>query len=638
MKLKDAQQKFLDRLLASLEKGKLPWRCGWDQTITKPYNAESKKHYTGMNMLSLWMKSIENNYNDPRWMTFNQAKKAGCRIKKGSVGSNVYHYSFKDTQTNSYLTYQEFKEREGDKNAIIVVKVYKVFNAHQIDGLETIQDTSRSVEFTNSLANRALTNLLENIKLEVQHGGNNAFYQVTNDKIFIPKKSAFHSEQKYYSTLFHEIAHATSHKSRLNREVSAEFGSEKYAIEELRAELSSAFLSLDLGFAINNDNKKNHQAYIQNWLKIIKDNPKVLFMAINDASKIHNYMFEKGKVKSLMESLEKKKEQEHDIHIANEEEIALETMKNSCSIAEYARDKLGMHIIKESKGLFRIEEHDSCKIYPNNTFYRFSTGVGGSIIDFIKHFEQVDIKESINTLKEYYNEMQPEEMFNTKEAKKSTIKSFVKDLEVPEKSHTNNNILNYLVRKRGIDKDIVHQFINRKILYEDTNENCVFLGKNSDKIYYAHLRGTSRKFLQDVAGSIKNVGIFIDNKSNTLIVNEAIIDQMSYMSLTDDPNKYNYLSVQGAANTVAALDFHLKSRSEKNQTKKIIIGLDNDNAGEINTGKAIDYLKQNYPNIEISVHIPENGKDFNEQLLFEKKQLSELGMREKKQLSDGKNI
>ena len=195
---------------------------------------------------------------------------------------------------------------------------------------------------------------------------------------------------------------------------------------------------------------------------------------------------------------------------------------------------------------------------------------------------------------------------------------------VPSQADTNKHVYAYLTKTRGINPSVVNEFINRKILYEDENRNCVFVGKLDKTIYYANIRGTSRKsFKQDVEGSTKEVGIYIHNRSNTLVVNEAIIDSMSYMSLAPQPNQYNYLAVNGAANTVNAVRFHMLKREEAKDLKRIIIGLDNDLAGEENAMKLVNFLREHYPNIETLIHTP-NAKDFNEQLQNELNILSEV--------------
>ena len=39
---------------------------------------------------------------------------------------------------------------------------------------------------------------------------------------------------------------------------------------------------------------ENHTAYVQNWISVLQNNPNELFRAIKDATKISDYLIEKG--------------------------------------------------------------------------------------------------------------------------------------------------------------------------------------------------------------------------------------------------------------------------------------------------------------------------------------------------------
>ena len=101
------------------------------------------------------------------------------------------------------------------------------------------------------------------------------------------------TERTFYDTAFHEIGHSTGHQSRLNRDLSGGFGSQSYAMEELRAEIASIFMAQDLGIEPSEDRLQNNAAYIQSWKDEIKENPNALFTAIADADKIARYVSSK---------------------------------------------------------------------------------------------------------------------------------------------------------------------------------------------------------------------------------------------------------------------------------------------------------------------------------------------------------
>ena len=51
----------------------------------------------------------------------------------------------------------------------------------------------------------------------IKHEGTRACYSPALDAVSMPEAKLFESSEHYYSTLFHELTHATGHVSRLNR-------------------------------------------------------------------------------------------------------------------------------------------------------------------------------------------------------------------------------------------------------------------------------------------------------------------------------------------------------------------------------------------------------------------------------------
>ena len=85
---------------------------------------------------------------------------------------------------------------------------------------------------------------MANCGVPILYGGGRACYMFELDEIHMPVKERFHDEAHFYATALHEIAHSTGHASRLNRELSGNMQSLKYAQEELRAEMASAFMQM----------------------------------------------------------------------------------------------------------------------------------------------------------------------------------------------------------------------------------------------------------------------------------------------------------------------------------------------------------------------------------------------------------
>lgn len=114
------------------------------------------------------------------------------------------------------------------------------------------------------------------------------------DYIKMPDKHMFNTPEEYYCTCFHELSHSTGHEKRLSRKSLTEvsgFGSHEYSKEELIAEFSSAFLCAFAG--IEQKTLENSAAYIKSWLKVLKDDKKMLVMAAAQGQKAADYILDR---------------------------------------------------------------------------------------------------------------------------------------------------------------------------------------------------------------------------------------------------------------------------------------------------------------------------------------------------------
>ena len=81
----ESRQEIVDKLIAQMEKGYASTRAAWNSMKTgRPYNPESEAVYNGINRFRLMFAALEHGYEDPRWMTYKQAKDAGYQIKAGA--------------------------------------------------------------------------------------------------------------------------------------------------------------------------------------------------------------------------------------------------------------------------------------------------------------------------------------------------------------------------------------------------------------------------------------------------------------------------------------------------------------------------------------------------------------------------
>lgn len=295
----EKRQEMLNMLIESMETNPQKWVKGW-YAVDVPFNAVTLNNYNGLNALFLAIAADRKGYKDPRWVTFNQAKELGASIKSGEKASDVFYYSKYDKATKKPfdatvldgMTSEEQVAYLRD-NVSTVLKYYNVFNAEQCDKFpKNTREVGMSAEELQS-QNQRIEKIITNSAAPVSYDGRNqAYYSPISDSIHLPQIESFKTMNDYYATALHEIGHSTGHSSRLNRDLSGDFGSKSYAIEELRAELSSAFMQSDLGINLSGAEIANHAAYLKSWLSVVKEDPNVFYRAAADAGKITKYIKE----------------------------------------------------------------------------------------------------------------------------------------------------------------------------------------------------------------------------------------------------------------------------------------------------------------------------------------------------------
>jgi antirestriction protein ArdC len=257
-----------------LEKGTVPWQKPWKVATGLPRNLVSKKPYRGINTLLLHSMS----YESPFWLTFHQAQQLGGMVRKGESACPVVFGK----------RVKEQDEQTGEENAYTVLRLYNVFNSAQIDGLENIPAPVETPATVNTTAADIVALMPK--RPEIKYGMSKAYYSPSTDIVAMPDRARFDSEAHFYSTIYHELTHATGAKSRLNRPTlteSAGFGSNPYCKEELIAEMGAAFLC---GHAGIENTIQNSAAYLQNWLEQLKNDNVLIVQAAAQAQKAADFI------------------------------------------------------------------------------------------------------------------------------------------------------------------------------------------------------------------------------------------------------------------------------------------------------------------------------------------------------------
>ena len=276
----DLYARITNRIVAELEAGTRPWLKPWDAEHTAGRVTRPLRHtgvpYKGINVLMLWAEACARGFACPIWMTYRQARELGGQVRKGERGSLVV---FADRFTRT----ETADNGEDVERHIPFLRSYTVFNCEQTDGLpahyyaraESAIDPIQRIAHADAF--------FANLKADIRHGGNRAYYAVSTDHIQMPPFEAFRDAVAYFATLGHETCHWSGAKSRLNRDLTGRFGSHAYATDELVSEICSAFLCADL--ALTPEPREDHAAYLANWLTVLKNDKRAIFTAAAHAER-----------------------------------------------------------------------------------------------------------------------------------------------------------------------------------------------------------------------------------------------------------------------------------------------------------------------------------------------------------------
>ena len=272
----DVYSVVTDRIIQQLESGIIPWQKPWTGLQSGAYSGTTGKPYSLLNQMILGKPGA--------YFTFNEATKRGGKIRKGEKSSMIVFWKqVKVSETDPSTG--ELQER-----IVPMLRYFNVFHQDQIDGI-TI-DTPAPVEHEPIVeAEEIIKHYTARKGLTIQHQrGNEAFYSPLRDCIVLPLIEQFPDIEEYYSTAFHEMTHSTGHRSRLNRlKTTAHFGNEDYSKEELTAEIGAAALVNYTGIETGKT-LKNSAAYIQSWLRALKNDKRLIVGASAAAQKAIDYI------------------------------------------------------------------------------------------------------------------------------------------------------------------------------------------------------------------------------------------------------------------------------------------------------------------------------------------------------------
>jgi antirestriction protein ArdC len=269
-----ALQNITNQFITAIEKGTIngTWQRPWQVGLNgMPHNPVSDKPFTGTNALILLMSG------GGHWATYKQWKTIGAQVEKGERSTSVLRPVIIKDKDNPELS------------KLIGFQGYSVFSSDQVSGYTPETFEKPSIDFIDQ---DNVEQFVGATKATIEHdpnGASGAFYSPSKDLINMPEKPLFHSPTDYYSTLLHELAHWSGHKSRLDRELNtSRFGDEAYGFEELVAEFTSTFLCARLG--VHQGFRDNHAKYLKSWLRVLKNDSKALTAAASKAEQAYKFI------------------------------------------------------------------------------------------------------------------------------------------------------------------------------------------------------------------------------------------------------------------------------------------------------------------------------------------------------------
>lgn len=267
-------------LIKIMETGTNPWVKQWRSNgIAMPYNPVSDKEFSNFNAMWLNIVSSMNGYSTCRYITYSQAQSVGGFAKKGSKAVSVLRPLLVDKEV----------ERNGKKvkeKVLIDFIPYKVFNLDQCEGVESLYPVP--VIAKEPVKRRLdLDMIMNNTGIPMKYvDGDRCFYSPVADQVTMQPIETFERIEGFYATCFHELGHGTGHEKRLNRfKTVGKYDRAEYAYEELVAELTAATICQMVGI---DGHDRHAAAYLQNWIKALKDDKMMILDACKHSGKAVN--------------------------------------------------------------------------------------------------------------------------------------------------------------------------------------------------------------------------------------------------------------------------------------------------------------------------------------------------------------
>lgn len=279
-------QMVTDRIIEQMNNGIIPWHKPWHlagNAEDSAINYVTRRPYSVINQ---WLLGDTGEY-----LTFKQIQERGGSVKKGAKSKFVVFFTMQPYKVVNKDGEEELRQRP-------VLRYYNVFHIDNTEGIESkiVKNEEKPTEVEIEGAATDAINLYlsreSGLRFINNKPSDRAFYSPSEDKVVVPMPGQFSEVSEYFSTAFHELVHSTLIESRCNRRDKTKvafFGSHEYSREELVAEMGSAMLCSNFGYDCEKT-FRNSVAYLQSWVKNLKNDPKALVVAAGKAAAAVGYI------------------------------------------------------------------------------------------------------------------------------------------------------------------------------------------------------------------------------------------------------------------------------------------------------------------------------------------------------------
>jgi antirestriction protein ArdC len=267
----DLAETVTAKLLTLMATHGTSWRTPWvGQGLQR--NAASKKPYRGINTVIL----MTSGFQSPFFATYKQWGELGAQVRKGEKSTAIFFwkpFNIKDRETE-------------EEKQIMLSRTYAVFNLSQVDNAPALVIEKRPEIERHAECDR----IIAETGAAIHYGGDKEAFIPSHDTVIMPTPNQFESRDAFYSTAFHELAHWTGHRSRLDRNLKGRFGTESYAGEELIAECSAALTCATTG--VIPEPRKESAQYLNSWMKVLRDDKRAIISAFSHAQRATDYIMQ----------------------------------------------------------------------------------------------------------------------------------------------------------------------------------------------------------------------------------------------------------------------------------------------------------------------------------------------------------